>query len=118
MLNTVAFTLQTQGDEDKALAFKAPRLMTLLGVDKGITKKDGTITAHTIDVNSGDDARLTAECSGVADDAVYSWRSTHLGGDDAPVELDKDDTVTIDVNQSGAGKATLAVVLYFMFGEV
>ena len=118
MIETRTYTLQSQGDADKALAFSLPRNATLVGVEKAITEKSGTISAHTLDINEGTTARASGICSGAADDTVYRYESAHLGGADAAVELKKDTLHTIDINQTGSGNASVSITLYLLWSEV
>ena len=118
MLETRTFTLEAQGDGDRIVNFNLPRNATLVGVEKGIATKSGTISAHTLDINVVATALLAAICAGGAADAVYRWLTPHLGGSEEAVELAKDTVHSIDINQTGSGTATVTITLYLLWSEV
>ena len=117
MLTALNFTLKDQADGDGVHGFQLPRNAQLVGVDKSVRGKAGTLTDHTIDINKGTAAKLAAVCAG-GNNGSYAWRSTHFGGSAAPVEIEADAAYTVDVNITGGGNSELTVTLWLLMGEV
>ena len=119
-MNAVPITLNfaNQADADRFAGFSLPRNGTLVGIDKTIHGRSGTVTTHTLDLNKGTDAVLSGVCAGVANNTRYGWRSTHYGGSEDPEELDKDSEYNLDVNLVGGGNSELTVTLWVLMSEV
>ena len=119
-MNLVPITMnfKDQGDADRFAGFSLPRNATLVGIDKTINGRSGTVSTHTLDLNKAGAAVLAAVCAGVANNSRYGWRSTHFGGSEQPVELDKDSEYNLDLNLTGGGHSELTVTLWILMGEV
>ena len=117
MLTALNFTMKDQADGDGVLGFQLPRNAQLVGVDKSVRGKSGTLTNHTIDINKGNAAALAAVCAG-GNNGSYGWRSTHFGGAAAPVAIEGDEAYTVDVNISGGGHSELTVTLWLLMSEI
>ena len=119
-MNATPITLNfdSQGDADRFTGFSLPRNATLVGIDKSIHDRSGTVNSHTLDLNEGTTELLGSVCGGVTNNRRYGWRSTHFGGSEAPVELDKDTEYNLDVNLGGGGDANLTVTLWLLLSEV
>ena len=117
MLTAITLNMKDQADGDAVYGFQIPRTAQLVGLDKSIRGKSGTLTNHTIDINKGSSAKLAAICPG-GNNGSYSWRSSHFGGSAAPVEIEGDEDYTVDVNITGGGHSELTVTLWLLMGEV
>ena len=117
-LTPITLNFDSQGDADRFAGFSIPRAGTLVGIDKSLHDRNGTVNSHTLDVNEGASELLGGVCGGVANNHRYGWRSTHFGGSEAPVELDGDGEYNLDVNIGGGGDGNLTVTLWILLGEV
>ena len=120
MSNLVALSVnfQSQASGNRIANFSIPRNGKLVGIDKGLTEKSGTMSVHTVDVNKGGSNVLAAVCAGGADDTRYGWRSSHYGGDEEMVDIEANVEYNLDFNISGGGNSSANVILWILLGEL
>lgn len=118
MLDSIGFSRAAQGAEAKAVVFSLPRGCSLVGLSKSVNGKSATVTANTLDLNVGTEAKLSAVCPAANDGDYVFWKSTHFGGSQDPIDLPKDTEISIDVNHTGAGNLDIDIIVHFAWGEV
>ncbi len=115
-LNVTSFTLvdPTEGNAIGTLEyyFEALVNMTIVGVSVAPQVDDA---GATIDVDDDGTNVITAVDASDAN-VPGTWKSTHLGGTNAPVAIAAGSKVSFDANSAANGTA-FHVVLYWLAGE-
>lgn len=115
--STYSITFDGQADADGLLAFRPPRQVQIVGIEKVLGTKTGSVTAHTIDINVGGNEALAGILAEAAANEGASWKSEHLGGSARPITVPKDSKVTVDVHISGGGNQDVTLHFHVAWSE-
>jgi len=100
----------TLGDAYKYYTTLIP--LTVVGVVCSPSANDADLT---VDINDDGSGVITAiACATAA--TPGTWKSTHIGGTNTPVRIDKDSVISLDAN-SAAANTRLRVALLCLTGE-
>jgi hypothetical protein len=118
-LMTFNFSAQAQADADGVHSVKVPFGITIVGVTLCAEAFTGSPTGFNIDIQ--DDT--TDVITGVAANSAGTpgeWKSTHLGGSNAPVVVAAGSVVEVDVNLTAGSTPTADydVTIYALAGTV
>ena len=115
-LNMVSFTLvdPTEGNAISTLQYYFDAIFdfTIVGVSVAPEKDDADAT---LDIDDDGSNVITAVDASDAD-VPGTWKSTHVGGTNAPVHIAAGSKVSFDIN-SGAVATAFHVVLFILMGE-
>jgi hypothetical protein len=104
-LITFTFSAQAQADADGVHTVKVPFGMTIVGVTLCAEAFTGSPTGFNIDIQ----ADTNDVISGVAANSAGTpgeWKSTHLGGSNAPVVVAAGSVIEVDVNLTAGSSPT------------
>jgi hypothetical protein len=118
-LITFTFSAQAQADADGVHTVKMPFGITIVGVTLCAEAFTGSPTGFTIDIQDDTSDVITAVAANSAG-TPGEWKSTHLGGSNAPVVVDAGSAVEIDVNLTGGTSPTADydVAIFALAGTV
>lgn len=116
---TFNFSAQAQTDADGVHVVKLPFGITIVGVTLCAESFTGSPTGFNIDIQDDSTDVITAVAANVAG-TPGEWKSTHLGGSDAPVLVAAGSVVEVDVNLTGGSTPTADydVTLFALAGTV
>ena len=121
MSNLVAFTFsaQAQGDADGVHTLFAMRGLTIVGVSLCAEAFTGTPTAFDVDIQDDGADIITAVTASTAGTAG-TWKSTHFGGTNAPIEVAAGSEIEVDINLIGGSNPTADydVTIWTLVGEM
>lgn len=117
-MERLIFNFNGIGDKDAAAGFKAHRRLTIVGMSKRLSNKNGAVTAHTLDLNVGTDALISAKCAGVGVERSYDFLTQEFGGSETPVDIPSGSEVALDLNQTGGGTIDVTITLYVLAGQI
>jgi hypothetical protein len=118
-LITFSFSAQAQADADGVHLVKVPFGITLVGVTLCAEAFTGSPTGFNIDIQD-DTADVITSVAANSAGTPGEWKSTHLGGSNAPVVVAAGSVVEVDVNLTGGSSPTADydVTLYALAGTV
>ena len=118
-LITFSFSAQAQAAANGVHRVKMPLGMTLVGVTVCAEAFTGSPTGFNVDVQDDTVDVITAVAANSAG-TPGEWKSTHLGGSNAPVEVAAGSVVEVDVNFTGGSSPTADydVILFALAGTV
>lgn len=112
--------VKDQDDAQNIVLFQALRSGHIIAVEKAVQNRSAnTVGASTIDVDIGNDGteELNNICAGSETGDVFSWVSTHLGGEHPPVPFEKGQEVAIDIDHAGAGTVEMSIHVHVAYGR-
>lgn len=118
-LITFNFSAQAQGAANGVHTVKVPFGITLVGVTLCAEAFTGSPTGFNIDIQDDTVDVITAVTANAAG-TPGEWKSSHLGGSNAPVLVAAGSVVEVDVNFTGGSSPTADydITLFALAGTV
>jgi hypothetical protein len=118
-LITFNFSAQAQADADGVHLLKVPFGITLVGVTVCAEAFTGSPTGFNIDIQDDAADVITAVAANSAG-TPGEWKSTHLGGSNAPISVAAGSVLEVDVNLTGGTSPTADydVTIFALAGTV
>jgi hypothetical protein len=104
-LQTFTVSSQGQGAANNVHNLQFLQDMTVVGVTVCAEAFTGSPSGFNVDINDDGAGVITGVAANSAG-TPGSWKSTHFGGSNAPVHVEKDSKVSIDINFSGGTSPT------------
>lgn len=118
-LMTFNFSAQAQVDADGVHTVKVPFGITIVGVTVCAEAFTGSPTGFNIDIQDDTTDVISAVAANAAG-TPGEWKSTHLGGSNAPVSVAAGSVLEVDVNLTAGSSPTADydVTIFALAGTV
>ena len=117
VMRVLSFTIEAQDDADGVIEFEALEDMTMVGASLCAEAFTGTPTGFNVDIQDDGSDVITAIAANTAG-APGTWKTPHMGGNEAPVHVAAGSSVEVDVNLSGGSSPTadFTLLIYYLAG--